>query len=110
MSTEIIIGSEKVKISGKDTKHTLLVGFDATNPADLKITNVYASENLFNNPNVTGNTPAEIADDIIKKNTTMTFKTDSVRFGGKPKRKSSKNRRKSKGGRKPKRKSSKNRK
>ena len=34
----------------------------------------------------------------------------AVKFGGKPKRKSSKNRRKSKGGRKPKRKSSKNRK
>lgn len=110
MATEITIGNDKVKISGKDTKHTLLVGFDATDPADLKITNVYASEKLFGNPNVKGDKPADIASNIIEKSATESFITDSVNFGGKPKRKSSKNRRKSKGGRKPKRKSSKNRK
>lgn len=58
-----------------------------------------------------GETAAKIAENLLKTDASgRNITKDEGKAGGKPKRKSSKNRRKSKGGRKPKRKSSKNRK
>ena len=111
---EITIGASEVPITGPNKK-IFSVAFDGGNykvgdPNSLKILGVH-THNTYT-PLLTGGTPAEVADEIMNTKTKVKHITTDIDkiLGGKPKRKSSKNRRKSKGGRKPKRKSSKNRK
>lgn len=117
MSTkpEIKIGEPGVTITGKTPdKKIFSVAFDGGEyngtPETLKIVGVHTHNDYT--PIMNGGKPAEVAAEITTTKTkvkNITTDIDKI-LGGKPKRKSSKNRRKSKGGRKPKRKSSKNRK